>query len=545
MNPLFSPRILEKMSGPSSGPAEISKWEKDTHLGKLQELEKQLKEAKENNQKREIRMQILQLRRELNRTKQFTEISENTLVEWKTSLDDIKASDLLKVDKESKLRRGEFLSKSFLYKRTTDSEWNIFEEASDGKDLKEGDTLYVDFWKNVSAENKIWVGDFLPIDIKVVKVTDSMGRTRIWKRSIQWNKVWYYDEAGYIPVYNWYIIEIPKQMEVEEVIQKSNPNILLSSNEEDEERAKDAFIETARKYEQYGEGFSPWNMLEKKEFQDKATELAKEIERKYWIPWQVTYAQATLETWYGKKAPGNNYFWIKWNSGWTYKTKEVVDGKEIEINATFRWYSSMEESFEDYAKLLTTNQRYASAFEFKNSPELFLQEVIKNWYATDPEYVSKAKNIWANYDKIKNFTIDAPEIIWKTHPDAFIWQAQNYIWTRYVWGGNSDVWIDCSHLISRSLIDLWVATESFYRVAADLRNMTPTKPLNQVVRWDLIFWHGSERGISHVAIATWSPINNTLSILDASWPSSWLWKVAERTIELKSNLSAWRPIFYA
>ena len=43
----------------------------------------------------------------------------------------------MRIDKESKLRRGEFLSKSFLYKRTTDKEGNIFEEPSDGKDLKE------------------------------------------------------------------------------------------------------------------------------------------------------------------------------------------------------------------------------------------------------------------------------------------------------------------------------------------------------------------------------------------------------------------------
>jgi hypothetical protein len=37
-------------------------------------------------------------------------------------------------------------------------------------------------------------------------------------------------------------------------------------------------------------------MIEKKEFQLKATEMAKNIESKYNIPWQVTYVQATLET---------------------------------------------------------------------------------------------------------------------------------------------------------------------------------------------------------------------------------------------------------
>jgi hypothetical protein len=44
----------------------------------------------------------------------------------------------MRLDKEtSKERRGEFLSKSFLYKQTTDTEGNIFQEATDGKNLKE------------------------------------------------------------------------------------------------------------------------------------------------------------------------------------------------------------------------------------------------------------------------------------------------------------------------------------------------------------------------------------------------------------------------
>jgi hypothetical protein len=44
----------------------------------------------------------------------------------------------MKLDKEaSKEKRGEFLAKSFLYKRTTDAEGNISEEPTSGKDLIE------------------------------------------------------------------------------------------------------------------------------------------------------------------------------------------------------------------------------------------------------------------------------------------------------------------------------------------------------------------------------------------------------------------------
>ena len=37
----------------------------------------------------------------------------------------------------------------------------------------------------------------------------------------------------------------------------------------------------------------------------------------------------------------------------------------------------MEESFEDYARLLSTNSRYQNAFQYKDNPELFLQTIIE------------------------------------------------------------------------------------------------------------------------------------------------------------------------
>jgi hypothetical protein len=41
--------------------------------------------------------------------------------------------------------------------------------------------------------------------------------------------------------------------------------------------------------------------------------------------------------------------------------------------------------------------------------------------------VEKAKKIWDSYDKIKNFNIEAPELIGKTTPDKFISQAGKYL----------------------------------------------------------------------------------------------------------------------
>ncbi len=522
----------------------IKKWTQ----ARLDALQAELISAKDADRKKQIKDEILAIKREFNRSKQFGIVMEKKPAEWKNNLDSVSAADLMRLDKEvSKERRGEFLSKSFLYKRTADSEGNVMEEPVEAGKITPGDTLFVDFGKNKSAESKIWAGDFLPIDLKVIKITDINGNVRTWKRSIQSNKVGYYDEQWYIPIYNWYVVELPKKTESEDYIRKSNPSIILSDNTNDENKAKDEFIEIASRYEQFWEGFSPWNIIEKQRFQAKATELAKKVETDYGIPWQVTYGQATLETGYGRSAPNNNYFGIKW-SGWTYRTKEVIDGKETEITASFRGYSSMEESFDAYGKFLTTNPIYQQAFSYKDNPEQFLYAIWKGsrgWYATDPEYVTKIKSIWWNYDKIKDFKIDASEITWRTTPDALINQAQRYLWTEYNWWGNSEYGIDCSHLVCKSLSDLWATTKSFYRVALDLRNITPVKPLNAIQKGDLIFWHGWARWVSHVAIATSSPIDWTVNIIDASWKKSWAWKVAERNIPLSSKLSAWTPPFYS
>jgi flagellum-specific peptidoglycan hydrolase FlgJ len=43
-------------------------------------------------------------------------------------------------------------------------------------------------------------------------------------------------------------------------------------------------------------GGSPWELAERQRFQKEATVLAKEMEGLHGVPWQVTYAQAVLES---------------------------------------------------------------------------------------------------------------------------------------------------------------------------------------------------------------------------------------------------------
>lgn len=188
------------------------------------------------------RERLLWLSREFNRAKQYTEISGNKLAEWRNNLDSISAADLMRLDKEvSKERRGEFLSKSFLYKRVTDSEGNITEEPTDGKNLKEGDKLYVDFGKNKSANMRIWLGHMLWVDIGYVKVDGEIG-----VRSIVNGRVGYYTKWAqdwYIPVYNWSLVTIPTASEIWEFEKSKDSKLSRNVDQKESDAMNDIFIE--------------------------------------------------------------------------------------------------------------------------------------------------------------------------------------------------------------------------------------------------------------------------------------------------------------
>jgi flagellum-specific peptidoglycan hydrolase FlgJ len=515
---------------------------------RLNRLQSDLERAKPE-WKKELRRQILELRRELNRTQQFTSIANNKISEWKESLDKLSASDLMKIDKQTWLRRWEFLSKSFLYKRTIDKKDGMeYEEASDGKNLKEWDVLYVDFWKNQSAESKIWIGDFLPKEVQVVSITDTQWAVRTWKRSIQWNKVWYYDERWYIPVYNGYTVEIPEKSKVEEYLKLSNPEIKLSDNEDEENSSKDNFIKIAENYERIGTVW-PWNLAERQEFQTKVTTLAKQMETEYWIPWQVIYAQSALESWWGKHTPGNNYFWIKW---WTrsYTTKEEINGQIVEVEANFRDYPSMEASFRDHSE--TIKKRWPEAI-WTTDPIEFVRILVANpvkKYATDSDYVSTITSIINWYDRLAWAKPDVLELIWTTSPNQVITAWEKRLNLPYVWWRSDQNAVDCSWFISQIMRDTWVATPWFRDTAAWLKKFTREIDSSSIQTWDFMFWwwphmYSWTPTYNHIAIVIGKNPDWTVNILDASWPNSGEWKVSYRNnIKVESKHSFWRPAFY-
>lgn len=85
---------------------------------------------------------------------------------------------------------------------------------------------------------------------------------------------------------------------------------------------------------------------------------------------RVTASQAAIESQYGEKAPGNNYFGIKAGKSWTgdkqlLTTHEVVNGKRVKVKDWFRSYPTPEEGVADRVQFMET--RFP---EFNKAPDV-------------------------------------------------------------------------------------------------------------------------------------------------------------------------------
>lgn len=137
------------------------------------------------------------------------------------------------------------------------------------------------------------------------------------------------------------------------------------------------------------------------EFVARHTEAAKKVEASTGIPATFMVAQAAHETGWGRKdirmADGStsfNLFGIKATGDWKgpvarITTTEYVNGQPRKTVQAFRAYSSYEESFADYAKLMTTSPRYREVVAKADDAKQFAQGLQRAGYATDPAYADK------------------------------------------------------------------------------------------------------------------------------------------------------------
>jgi peptidoglycan hydrolase FlgJ len=135
--------------------------------------------------------------------------------------------------------------------------------------------------------------------------------------------------------------------------------------------------------------------------------LARRAAERLGVDPKVLVAQAALETGWGSRMPqhpdgsaAHNLFGIKAGASWhgprvSQATLEHVDGALRRERASFRAYSSLAESFEDYTRLIADNPRYAKALEQATDARGYVEAVTSAGYATDPAYAQKWLGIYS------------------------------------------------------------------------------------------------------------------------------------------------------
>lgn len=160
-----------------------------------------------------------------------------------------------------------------------------------------------------------------------------------------------------------------------------------------------------------------------KDFIKQYKPFALETERKTGISHLFTLAQAALESGWGERGVGNNFFGIKVpknlvsntpaNKKQLFKTTEVLNAPNLgykfpqvmsiyqlpsgkykyEVKDWFRKYDTPEECFTDHAQFFFKNKRYAKALLVRSDPYKFAEEVAKAGYATAPNYADSLKKL--------------------------------------------------------------------------------------------------------------------------------------------------------
>ena len=131
-------------------------------------------------------------------------------------------------------------------------------------------------------------------------------------------------------------------------------------------------------------------------FSPEVIRLAQETQEKYGVPASVTLAQYATESGYGKSwlaRNANNYFGMtgSYNGQKVYKTDRY-----------WRKYSSMEESFNDHGRLLSSG-RYAQATKGVTSADAYI-DAIQPIYAPESDGNHGISKLWKTIIKQNNLT---------------------------------------------------------------------------------------------------------------------------------------------
>lgn len=144
-------------------------------------------------------------------------------------------------------------------------------------------------------------------------------------------------------------------------------------------------------------------------FVSKMSDAAKVASAESGVPAKLILSQAALESGWGKReilredgSTSFNLFGIKASPNWKGKvvnimTTEYEDGVAHKVKQPFRAYDSYAESFADYARLISRNDRYRDVVGAPSAEEA-AHRIQAAGYATDPSYAQKLISIMSYFD---------------------------------------------------------------------------------------------------------------------------------------------------
>lgn len=155
--------------------------------------------------------------------------------------------------------------------------------------------------------------------------------------------------------------------------------------------------------------------MKPQEFINAYKGYAIDTQNRYNVPASITMAQAIIESSWGESSltkQANNFFGIKADTSWNgnfvvMQTREVFNGQSVMINSKFRKYSSPVDSFNDHAKFLIDNSRYANLFLIPITDYKSWAKIIKaDGYATGLNYSDSLINLIEVY-KLDSLDLEA------------------------------------------------------------------------------------------------------------------------------------------
>jgi flagellar protein FlgJ len=142
---------------------------------------------------------------------------------------------------------------------------------------------------------------------------------------------------------------------------------------------------------------------------------AKKEEARSRFHYLIPLTQGALESGWGAKAVGNNFFGIKDTDGINgneqlittteylstdkakfpaiLKIEKIGNKFKYTVKDWFRKYPSAAQAFADHTDFFIKNPRYAKAVAVKHDPSKFFDEIAKAGYATAPDYAAQLKQI--------------------------------------------------------------------------------------------------------------------------------------------------------